>query len=273
MIKKLYKTSEFASLCGVSKHTLFHYDEIGLLCPHITHKNGYRYYTSDQFNRFGIISVLKKAGTPLKEIKTYLSSQDSQSLIHILNDKLVDLQKQAAQIEAMCTVLSNTISDLETHQDVTVNELQFIDCEEEYLIISKAPPAEQYNEDSIMACISEHLRYCWQNNLQTGFHAGEIILQSKLIQGILIEDYYCSPVSKHTGSNRLFIKPKGTYALMYHKGDYDTLSQTYKKMKELLEQQNYRIAGNLYEIDIIDYLSESNPDNYVLKVAIQVEKA
>ncbi|WKK94904.1 hypothetical protein Q0Y04_14070 [Clostridioides difficile] len=31
-----------------------------LLKPSITHENGYRYYTIDQFEKFNIISVLKK---------------------------------------------------------------------------------------------------------------------------------------------------------------------------------------------------------------------
>ena len=30
-------TGEFAKLAGVSKHTLFHYDKIGLLSPEIKH--------------------------------------------------------------------------------------------------------------------------------------------------------------------------------------------------------------------------------------------
>ena len=271
MIHKLYKTGEFAALCGVSKHTLYHYDEIGLLCPHITHDNDYRYYTGDQFNRFGIISVLKKAGTPLKDIKTYLESQDNQSFINILNDKLADLNKQAAEIEAMCTILANTITDLEDHLDLGKNELQIITCEEEYFIISDAPSPEDYNEHTILSCISEHLQYCRQNHYLTGFHVGEIILAEDLNRGVFTERYYCSPVSKHAGSRRMFVKPPGTYAVMYHKGDYDALPLTYEIMKKQLDETGYQIIGNLYEIDMIDYLSESNPDNYILKISIQVD--
>lgn len=32
-LQNLYRISEFASLCGVTKHTLYHYDEIDLLRP------------------------------------------------------------------------------------------------------------------------------------------------------------------------------------------------------------------------------------------------
>ncbi len=38
-------TGEFARLAGVTKHTLFHYDNIGLFQPEFTDENGYRYYT------------------------------------------------------------------------------------------------------------------------------------------------------------------------------------------------------------------------------------
>ena len=44
MSKKYLKTGEFASLCGVTKDTLFHYDDIGLLKPARVGENGYRLY-------------------------------------------------------------------------------------------------------------------------------------------------------------------------------------------------------------------------------------
>ena len=43
MDKHLFKTAEFAALCGVKKDTLLHYDHIGLLKPQKVGENGYRY--------------------------------------------------------------------------------------------------------------------------------------------------------------------------------------------------------------------------------------
>lgn len=37
-------TGEFAAAKGVSKDTLFHYDDIGLFCPEKVSENGYRLY-------------------------------------------------------------------------------------------------------------------------------------------------------------------------------------------------------------------------------------
>lgn len=68
-LQNLYRISEFASLCGVTKHTLYHYDEIGLLRPCVIQDNGYRYYTMEQFSIFFIISILKKLEHPWKKLR------------------------------------------------------------------------------------------------------------------------------------------------------------------------------------------------------------
>ncbi|WP_349948617.1 MerR family DNA-binding transcriptional regulator [Lacrimispora sp. BS-2] len=47
-------TSEFAKACGVSKYTLFHYDNIGILKPEYVNDKGYRFYSLKQFSTFDI---------------------------------------------------------------------------------------------------------------------------------------------------------------------------------------------------------------------------
>lgn len=91
-----FTTSEFAKVCGVTKHTLFHYDEIGILKPEIVKENGYRYYSYKQFYTFDIIAVLKGTGTPLNEIKEYIQDQNTLHFLSMLKQKqlqLVDEQK------------------------------------------------------------------------------------------------------------------------------------------------------------------------------------
>lgn len=91
-----FTTSEFAKVCGVTKHTLFHYDDIGILKPEIVKENGYRYYSYKQFYTFDIIAVLKGTGTPLNEIKEYIQDQNTLHFLSMLKQKqlqLVDEQK------------------------------------------------------------------------------------------------------------------------------------------------------------------------------------
>ena len=268
MIKKLYKTSEFAGLCGVKKHTLYHYDEIGLLKPGITHENGYRYYTIDQFETFNIISVLKKAGTPLDEIKRYLDDLDTGTFLEVLHGKLTDLQEEARKIEKMCSMLGNAISAMEAHLNVKTEEIEIVNCEEEYLIATPIPVSVQKDEKTMLKGIGNHLQYCLLHDYN--FHVGEIILEKDIEQGIFRESYYYSHIENKADDERLFIKPKGRYAVMYHQGDYDSLYKTYENMKNQLEGQAYGVIGNIYEEDLIDYLSERDPEKYVQKISVQV---
>lgn len=271
-IKILYKVSEFASLCGVTKHTLYHYDEIGLLCPSVIQENGYRYYTIEQFSRFTIISILKKAGTPLEEIKKYLDNQDNQAFISVLNQKLSDLQAEAKRIEKMCSLLSNTISEMEYNLNVKKGEMQIEECDEEYLIMTESPLRSGSNRQMMFHCFSDHFQYCSEHNIEIGLHIGEIVLQSDIANGVYREGFYYSRLASQIESERLFIKPKGTYAVMYYQGNSDTLEDIYRLIVHKIEQSGYNIAGNLYEEDVIDYLSENNPDNYIYRIAVQVEK-
>lgn len=270
--QSLCKISEFASLCGVTKHTLYHYDEIGLLHPCVVHDNGYRYYTLEQFSRFSLISVLKKTGTSLEEIKEYLNKQNNQTFIKILNQKLDELNKEAETIKKMCRILSNSITELEKNMNAKIGDMQFIECEEEYLITTASPLRSGSSRQAMFPCFSSHFRYCEEHNIEIGWHIGEIVLQSDIMNNCYKEGFYFSRLSAPIDDERLFIKPKGTYAVMYYQGNSDNLETIYQEIVREIERLGYQVAGNIYEEDAIDYLSESDPDNYVYRVEIQVEK-
>ena len=68
-MNQYFTTGEFAKLWGVKKQTLFHYDEIGIFKPAIKKPNGYRYYSYQQFEVFGVISVLRKWECHCKKLK------------------------------------------------------------------------------------------------------------------------------------------------------------------------------------------------------------
>ena len=60
---------EFARILGVRKHTLFHYDEIGLFSPALKEENGYRYYLYGRWTCSRSFVPCRSWGCPLGEIK------------------------------------------------------------------------------------------------------------------------------------------------------------------------------------------------------------
>ena len=73
--KDYLTTGELTQLMGITKHTLFHYDDIGLFQPKYINEKGYRFYSIDQIDILNTILVLRDLDMPLKEIQTYVSSE------------------------------------------------------------------------------------------------------------------------------------------------------------------------------------------------------
>ena len=58
-LKKL-TTGEFAKLCNVTKHTLYHYNDIGILKPDSCDENGYRMYNYSLDDRLSTLISIEK---------------------------------------------------------------------------------------------------------------------------------------------------------------------------------------------------------------------
>ena len=95
-----FKTAEFAALCGVRKDTLLHYDHIGLLKPQWVGENGYRYYAAQQLRTYDLIAALRRLGTPLAEIRDYLTRRSPQALLALLEEKEAQLAEERRRLEA-----------------------------------------------------------------------------------------------------------------------------------------------------------------------------
>lgn len=55
-----FTTGEFAKIVGVSKHTLFHYDKLGIFSPELKGENEYRYYSAFQVEPFFVRDFASK---------------------------------------------------------------------------------------------------------------------------------------------------------------------------------------------------------------------
>ncbi len=89
-----YKIGDFALITRLSIKTLRFYHEAGLIEPtRVAEESGYRYYASEQINKFRIIRTLKTWGFTIQEIKTILSdySEDS-DLLELIQQKRTEVK-------------------------------------------------------------------------------------------------------------------------------------------------------------------------------------
>ena len=116
----------------------------------------------------------------MEEIKEYLSKRDNQTFVKVLNQKLVKLNEEAEALKKMCRILSSTITEMERNMDIKIGEMQFIECNEEYLIRTASPIRSGSSRQAMFSCFSQHFQYCEEHNIEVGWHIGEIVLQSDI---------------------------------------------------------------------------------------------
>jgi len=266
----LITTGEFAKICGVSKHTLYHYDEIGILKPDIISDNGYRYYSLKQFATFDLISTLKDAGTSLKDIKNYIENQGTADFLKIMTAKKKQLDKERQRIERMQRLLQSAIDVTSRALNTVPGQPRLEDCEEEYFIT-----VELTKEDSAQdrVCkINKQFLYCMENCLLDIFPSGFIINRHNVEKGLYHEaEYFFCKLMKKYNADWLFVKPQGKYAVLAHKGSYDTIPASYQKLKDFIASQNLKIAGKAYEYELLGYYAAQDPEDYVIEIAIEVQ--
>ena len=127
-------TGEFAKICNVKKHTLFHYDDIGLLKPDYYDENGYRFYSYSQLNLFYFISMMKELGMSLDEIKFYLNSRTPEQMEELFTSKINQISNEIKRLKENKRILKSRIDKIQYASEVKIDKIYKEYQEEEYYL-------------------------------------------------------------------------------------------------------------------------------------------
>lgn len=274
----LFTTGQFAKLCSTTKETLFHYDELGLLRPARVGENGYRYYAAAQFFDFDLILALQEAGSPLKEIKAYLERREPRTFVRLLRENEKKLAAEVRKLEKMRRILKQAVSATETALSGPCGVPWLEDCTEEWYVATPAQ-GDILQVRDLVRSMQDHFSYCDSRGLGEELAVGSIVTRENLLRGDFRESYYSTRLPKPLrrpgpprSFSRLYCKPAGTYACILHQGDYSGLLETYPLLLRYIEENGLRVCGDSFETDLLSYLATANEEDFVLRLAIQVEK-
>ena len=270
------KTGDFARLCGTNKRTLIHYDEIGLFKPAYTDDRGYRYYSESQFYVFFTINCLSKLGMPLREIGAFLNHRNPQALKKLLLEQREEVLKEEERIRKTRQVIETKLAlvslqeKLESNQAGSSTEHIFQEyTPEEYMILSD--PLNTNDHEAIIHTLCSHIGYCNKNNLNAGHPYGAMLDVSELRQGHLdTYAYFFTKVIDRPEDFPFHIKPAGTYAVAYLKGDYYDSEETYRKLFQWIDENGFRTGQYSYKEAIIDELAADSSEEYLTKISVQI---
>ena len=150
-----FTTGEFARILGVKKHTLFHYDQIGLFSPALKEENGYRYYFVWQMDVFEVIKALQKLGMPLEEIKEYIENRSPERFMKMMDEKEKQIDREIEHLKQMKRFIRNEKNNITAALNVPLGVPMLVGHKEEFLLVSDITASD---ERRTAVEIAEHVR-------------------------------------------------------------------------------------------------------------------
>lgn len=274
-MKNYYTISEIANLFNISSQTLRYYDKIGLLKPDaIEEHSNYRLYSQEEINRLYLIRELKGAGIPLAEIGRYCNNKDITALEQLLKKNRKVLEEKIYQLNEY---KNNTDFHLQT-----IKRARRV-YQENVFEIKKLHDQYAYYI-GVNFCIEDlreyiemlHKSYSRSSSGRIPKEHGHAVLfideenlnrqQFNTYNGIGLL------LKKKTNSKNTILITGGEYAVASHKGSYETMQHTYKKLCRFIVKNNYMITGASSEISVTNLTFTNNPDEYITEIQIPVVK-
>ena len=269
MDRNLYMTTgEIAALMGVSKHTLFHYDDIGLFSPEYVAENGYRMYSLYQLETLETILMLRDLGMPLKEIRQFLQVRSPKELVRIFAEREQQIEKELSRLKTMqgwirqrrkkiSMVMQQDFSDIGIHHfPERYYLIRQIDgtSEKDYMektnrLILDFKHAEQRNDYEVA-----YLQY-GKNLSRQIYNAYDNVL-------LLLEQK-----QKHMEYR---IMPEGDYLTGFHVGHWNAIGEAYARMEAYRKEHKIQTDMVYLERDMVDQLAVTSVEEYVTEIAVRI---
>lgn len=270
-IKEYLTTGEFAKICGVPKHILFHYDQIKLFQPEIIKENGYRYYSFRQYDTFSIISALKKLGMPLKEIKQYMDERNPSDLIELLEQKTYEVEKEMNKLEHIKRNI-NALKQLTTKAlSVEHNKIELVYQQEVKALCSSI--MDKDSDNSYSNFIVELIEFRKNSNAtMIDFLGSSLTLDNIREKRFNSFSYLYTKSENPLDEGNSLVRKEGWYLQVYYKGSYQDISNMYAKIIEYATTHDIILGDNAYEEYLLFEIGTKNRDEYVTLILVEVSE-
>lgn len=272
MNKKMYfSTGEFAKLAGVSKHTLFYYDEIGLLSPEIKNKeNGYRYYSAAQLDILDVIYVLRELDMTLEEIQEYMQNRTPEQFLELFRHEEKIISEKIRHLKAVKNWITEKSKLIQHNLQEDLEEITICQEPQRYFIEGSV----EKNDDRAWAkAIGKLWDYCIEHGIKSPYPIGYRQEKEDIEQGIF-DNYHVFYQMLDTRPKKIAytVRETGDYLCAYHKGSWKNVGETYSRMLQYAKEHELILGGYFYEDGVLDSLTVQEEKDYVCRISCQVEK-
>ena len=272
MEQKMYLTTgELAKLMGITKETLFHYDEIGLFRPNIVMPNGYRKYEIRQTELLNTILLLKDLGMPLKEIRELLMNRSPEKMLEVFSEREQKIQEEMTKLKNMKRWIANRKERIQTGLQTNPDEIRIQKFPERYYLYSSVETGNE--EDSYQKTNALITRFLENNPGFKSDYEVAYIQHGKDVESGIYNQYDNTILLLENPPRKLSyqIFPAGEYLTACHLGNWRAIGSTYRRMLAYIREHGLSVADEYIERYLIDVSATDDPDSYITEIAVRLE--
>lgn len=267
MQEKYLTTGEFARICGVEKHVLFHYEEIGLFRPALVLENGYRYYSYHQYDTFAVIRTLKSLGMSLADIRVYLERRTPELFLDLLARKDRELQEDIRRLKSIRSTVGNMramVGGILTEEPgVHLQRLA-----ETPILLSEN--LENTTDRSFADFMRQYIRFSRQHHVSMQEFVGNIITVDNLSRGDYVNFSYLFTYADRKAPPG-DVRKCGIYLCALHRGEYEQIPNTYQKMLAWAEERKIPLGEYAYEEYVVADIAQKEAAGYVTRLLVETQ--
>ena len=117
------------------------------------------------------------------------------------------------------------------------------------------------------------MKCCADNNITSPFSVGQMISLRNIQEGTYnLYNFFYTKIPSSLSANNIYHKEKGSYLMAYHTTGYNTIGETYVKLLKFANENRFILDGYFFEDVILDELSVSGYENFVIKISILINE-
>lgn len=269
MDRNLYMTTgEFAALAGLSKHTLFHYDDIGLFSPEYVAENGYRMYSLYQLETLEAILILRDLGMPLKEIRRFLQVRSPKELLRVFTEREEQIGQEIQKLQNMQGWISQRKRKISMVMEQDFSQIQIRHYPERYYLIREIDgSSEKDYMQKTNALILDFKNTEQRSDYEVAYLQYEESISRRIYNAynnvIILLEQKPEHMEYH-------IMPEGDYLTGFHVGNWRSMGEAYERMEQYRKKHGIQTKAVYMERDLVDQLSVQNAEEYVTEIAVQI---
>ncbi|WP_097028402.1 MerR family transcriptional regulator [Clostridium peptidivorans] len=268
----MLKIGEFAALTGISINMLRNYDKIGLLIPeYVDEINSYRYYSESQIIVANRIQILKELGFALKEI-TMVSSCSDDDIRKLIENKILEKQKEKKRIEEQIQWMRQIINDLGMYSDfvfsVKVTTLA------SRKVVSLRANLSKFEDEGLLWKRLE--RKCIENNIKIliNEYSYAITHSVDLVNNVIDTEVLriVSEVPAEAKGLKYYELPPSEAAVVSFKGTYSRISDISSYVHKYIKGMGYEICYAPLRKYFVSPNNECDPNDYITEYYYPLKK-